>query len=275
MSVLTSGPLRNVTDDHFAWHRHSLKERVIRFLSFLTVGVVLVWTLGTIDVFWPWVWTAPEEIHDMFSRMMPPNYRTIPEIVPVLIETINIATIGTIFAVVISLPVAYLGARNVSPNVITLAVARVIIVASRSINTLIWALLFVAILGPGPLAGVLAIAFRSVGFMGKLVGESIEEIDWGPIEALQSSGSARGHIITYAVVPQIIPSFWAVAILRWDINIRESTVLGMVGAGGIGMLFQVAIDLFRWNTVSMVLVSIIVVVLFGEVVTAIVRRKLI
>ena len=275
MSALTSGPLRNVTDDHFAWQRHSLKERIIRFVSFLTVGIVLVWTLGTIDVFWPWVWSAPEEIRDMFSRMMPPNYRTIPEIVPVLIETINIATIGTIFAVVISLPVAYLGARNVSPNVITLAVARVIIVASRSINTLIWALLFVAILGPGPLAGVLAIAFRSVGFMGKLVGESIEEMDWGPIEALQSSGSSRGHIITYAVVPQIIPSFWAIAILRWDINIRESTVLGMVGAGGIGMLFQVAIDLFRWNTVSMVLVSIIVVVLFGEVVTAIVRRKLI
>ena len=261
--------------DHFDWHRRSLKERVVRFLSFLTVGIVLVWTLGTIDVFWPWVWSAPEEIRDMFSRMMPPNYRTIPEIVPVLIETINIATIGTIFAVVISLPVAYLGARNVSPNKATLAVARVIIVASRSINTLIWALLFVAILGPGPLAGVLAIAFRSIGFMGKLVGESIEEMDWGPIEALQSSGASRGHIITYAVVPQIVPTFWAVAILRWDINIRESTVLGMVGAGGIGMLFQVAIDLFRWNTVSMVLVSIIAVVLFGEIVTAILRRKLI
>ena len=156
MSALTSGPLRNMAGDHFDWHRRSLKERVVRFFSFLTVGIVLVWTLGTIDVFWPWVWSAPEEIQDMFSRMMPPNYRTIPEIVPVLIETINIATIGTIFAVVISLPVAYLGARNVSPNKATLAVARVIIVASRSINTLIWALLFVAILGPGPLAGVLS-----------------------------------------------------------------------------------------------------------------------
>jgi phosphonate transport system permease protein len=102
-----------------------------------------------------------------------------------------------------------------------------------------------------------------------------EEMDWGPVEALQASGASQGHIITYAITPQIMPTFWAVAILRWDINIRESTVLGMVGAGGIGMLFQVAIDLFRWNTVSMVLVSIIVVVLFGEVVTGVVRRKLI
>lgn len=275
MSKLTSGPLRDLTNEHFKWERYSLKQRIGRYASFIVTAIILVWTISTIDVFWPWVWTAPEEIQDMMYRMMPPNYKTIPEIVPVLIETINIATIGTIFAVIISLPVAYFGARNVSPNKVTLAIARVIIVASRSINTLIWALLFVAILGPGPLAGVIAIAFRSIGFMGKLVGESIEEMDWGPIEALQSSGSSRGHVVSYAVVPQIMPTFWAVAILRWDINIRESTVLGMVGAGGIGMLFQVAIDLFRWNTVSMVLVSIIAVVLFGEVVTGLVRRKLI
>jgi phosphonate transport system permease protein len=211
----------------------------------------------------------------MFSRMIPPNPRAIPEILPVLLETINIATVGTVLAVIISLPVAYFGARNVSPSKITLGIARVIIVASRSINTLIWALLFVAILGPGPLAGVAAIVFRSIGFLGKLIGESIEEMDWGPVEALQSSGAGRGHIVTYAIIPQIVPTFWAVSILRWDINIRESTVLGMVGAGGIGMLFQVAIDLFRWNTVSMVLVSIVIVVLFGEIVTSIVRRKLI
>ena len=241
---------------------------------FIVAGILL-WTISTIDVFWPWVWTAPEEMQDMIYRMFPPNPRALPEILPALLETINIASVGTLLAIIISLPVAYFGARNVSPNRFTLAIARVIIVSSRSIDTLIWALLFVAILGPGPLAGVVAIAFRSVGFLGKLIGESIEEMDWGPIEALQASGASRGHIINYAIVPQIIPSFWAVAILRWDINIRESTVLGMVGAGGIGMLFQVAIDLFRWNTVSMVLVSIVVVVLFGEVVTGIVRRKII
>jgi phosphonate transport system permease protein len=246
-----------------------------RNAGFLGTALVLLWTISTIDVFWPWVWTAPEEINDMLYRMIPPNPKAISEIIPVLIETINIATIGTLFSIIVSLPVAYFGARNVSPNKVTMAIARIIIVASRSINTLIWALLFVAILGPGPMAGVVAISFRSIGFMGKLIGEAIEEMDWGPVEALQASGAGRGHIITYAITPQIMPTFWAVSILRWDINIRESTVLGMVGAGGIGMLFQVAIDLFRWNTVSMVLVSIIIVVLFGEIVTGTVRRKLI
>jgi len=275
MSSLSSGPLKELGNDSFIWHRYSMKQRIGRYSAFFLVAALLGWTFSTIDIFWPWVWSAPEEISDLFSRMIPPNPLTIPEILPALIETINIASIGTLFAVILALPVAYFAAINVSPNKVAIWIARVIIVSSRSINTLIWALLFVAILGPGPLAGVVAISFRSIGFLGKLIGEGIEEMDWGPVEALQSSGASAGHIITYAVVPQIIPTFWAVTILRWDINIRESTVLGMVGAGGIGMLFQVAIDLFRWNSVSMILISIIVVVLFGEVITGIVRKKLI
>lgn len=276
MSNLTSGPLKDLgKKESYTWHRFTPKQKLSRFIGFFGTAIVLVWTFSTVDIFWPWVWSAPEEIGDMAYRMFPPNPGALPEIIPALIETINIATIGTLFAVIVSLPVAYLGAVNVSPNKITLAIARVIIVSSRSINTLIWALLFVAILGPGPMAGVIAITFRAIGFMGKLVGESIEEMDWGPIEALQSAGASQGHIITYSIVPQVLPTFWAVTILRWDINIRESTVLGMVGAGGIGMLFQVAIDLFKWKDVSMVLVSIIAVVLFGEVITSMVRRKLI
>jgi len=275
MKNLTTSPLKDIGGESFRWERYTPVQRLRRFAGMFVVAGILLWTISTIDVFWPWVWTAPEEMQDMIYRMIPPNPRALPEILPVLLETINIASVGTLLAIIISLPIAYFGARNVSPNRATLAIARIIIVSSRSIDTLIWALLFVAILGPGPLAGVVAIAFRSVGFLGKLIGESIEEMDWGPIEALQASGASQGHVINYAIVPHIIPSFWAVAILRWDINIRESTVLGMVGAGGIGMLFQVAIDLFRWNTVSMVLVSIVVVVIFGEVVTGIVRRRVI
>lgn len=275
MSSLTSGPLKELGKESYKWERYTPKQRFLRYFAYLAVAVILYWTISSIDIFWPWVWSAPVEIQDMIYRMIPPNPGALPEILPALIETINIATIGTVFAVLISLPIAYLGANNVSPNKVTLAIARVIIVSSRSIDTLIWALLFVAILGPGPMAGVFAITFRAIGFLGKLIGESIEEMDWGPIEALQSSGASKGHIISYAIVPQVLPTFWAVAILRWDINIRESTVLGMVGAGGIGMLFQVAIDLFRWRDVSMVLFSIIVVVLFGEIVTSMVRKKLI
>jgi phosphonate transport system permease protein len=234
----------------------------------------MYWALTTVNIHWPWVWTAPAQIADMTFRMFPPSLVQLQPILRTLIETVNMAVLGTIIAVVLAMPVAYLGASNVTPSVVTLWFARFIIVATRSVDTLIWALIFVAVIGPGPLAGVLAVAFRSIGMLAKLVAESIEEIDWGPVEALQASGASRLHVLVYAIVPQVVPSFWAITILRWDINIRESTVLGLVGAGGIGLIFQGAIDTFRWNTVSLVLIVIVMVVFAGELVTGVVRRKL-
>jgi len=260
--------------EHFDWVRYSRAERLARSFGYVAAAVLLYWALSTVDVFWPWVWTAPAQLNDMMFRMFPPSFVQLNPILFALVESINIAVLGTIVAVVLALPIAYLGAQTVTPNKATLWFARVIIVGTRSVDTLIWALIFVAIIGPGPLAGILAVAFRSIGFLGKLIAEAIEEIDWGPVEAMQAAGASRAHIITYAIVPQIVPSFWAITILRWDINIRESTVLGLVGAGGIGLIFQGAIDTFRWNTVSLVLIVIVMVVFAGELVTGIVRRKL-
>ncbi|MCA1755131.1 MAG: phosphonate ABC transporter, permease protein PhnE [Spirochaeta sp.] len=260
--------------DHFDWVRYSRKQRLARSFGYVAAAVLLYWALSTVDIFWPWVRTAPAQLGDMMFRMFPPSLEKLNPILYALVESINIAVLGTIVAVVLALPVAYLGAQTVTPNRVTLWLARVIIVATRSVDTIIWALIFVAILGPGPLAGILAVAFRSIGFLGKLIAEAIEEIDWGPVEAMQAAGASRAHIVTYAIVPQVVPSFWAITILRWDINIRESTVLGLVGAGGIGLIFQGAIDTFKWNTVSLVLIVIVMVVFAGELVTGIVRRKL-
>ncbi len=260
--------------DHYAWVRYTPQERFARTVGHLIVAILLYWALSTVDIFWPWVWTAPAQISDMMFRMFPPSMAQFGPIVWALFESINIAILGTIGAVIMALPIAYLGAQTVTPNALTLWFARLIIVATRSVDTLIWALVFVAVIGPGPLAGILAVAFRSIGFLSKLIAEAIEEIDWGPVEALQASGASRAHIITYAIVPQVMPSFWAITILRWDINIRESTVLGLVGAGGIGLLFQGAIDLFRWNTVSLILIVVVLVVFAGELITGFVRKKL-
>lgn len=260
--------------DHFRWARYSTRERVARSFGYLVVGILLYWSLSTVDVFWPWVWDAPAQIGDMLFRMFPVSFVQFNPILRALLESINIAVLGTIAAVFMALPIAYFGAQTVTPSRITLWLARFIIVATRSVDTLIWALVFVAIIGPGPLAGIFAIAFRSIGFLSKLLAEAIEEIDWGTVEAVQATGASRWHVITFAIVPQVVPSFWAITILRWDINIRESTVLGLVGAGGIGLIFQGAIDLFRWNTVSLVLIVVVVVVFAGELVTGVVRRKL-
>tara|TARA_R110000765_G_scaffold71256_1_gene138302 strand:- start:2650 stop:2985 length:336 start_codon:yes stop_codon:yes gene_type:complete len=110
--------------------------------------------------------------------------------------------------------------------------------------------------------------------MGKLLGEAIEEIDTRPVEALQASGASRFKVVLYAIVPQVMPTFFAVSILRWDINLRESTVLGLVGAGGIGIILQGAIDTFNWPEVSTILLAILAFVILGEIVSMYLRKRI-
>jgi phosphonate transport system permease protein len=150
-----------------------------------------------------------------------------------------------------------------------------IIVSSRSINSLIWALMLVAIIGPGVLAGVLAIALRSIGFCAKLLYESIEEIDESQVEAVTATGASRLQTLTYGVTPQIMPALAGIAVFRWDINIRESTVLGLVGAGGIGLQLDASISTLAWTQVSLILLVILATVIVSEWVSAKVRHAII
>lgn len=256
-----------------AWARYTSSQRWTRLAITAIVVLAVTWSLSTINIIWPWVWDAPVQIADLFSRMIPPDFTSINAIVGALIETLNIATIATFIAIFVSLPIAYISAQNTTPNRATLWLGRFILVSSRSVNTLIWALLFVAIFGPGVLAGIIAIMFRSLGFLGKLLGEAIEEIDQRPVEALEATGASHAKVVLYAIVPQVIPTFFAVSVLRWDINLRESTVLGLVGAGGIGVILQGAIDTLDWRTVATVLIAIIVLVIAGEVIAAWLRKK--
>ncbi|SDF44766.1 phosphonate ABC transporter, permease protein PhnE [Limimaricola pyoseonensis] len=256
------------------WTRFSFRQRMQRYGVFALCALAIGWALGSIEVIWAWVWDAPAQMGDLFGRMVPPDPTNLAAILRVLWETVNIATIATAFAVILSLPVAYLAAQNTTPNRATLWIGRFILVSSRSINTIIWALLFVAIFGPGIVAGIVAIMFRSIGFVGKLLGEAIEEIDKRPVEALEATGASRFKVIAYAIVPQVMPTFWAVSILRWDINLRESTVLGLVGAGGIGIILQGAIDTFNWPEAATVLLAILALVILGEIVSAWLRRRI-
>ncbi|MBB3713325.1 phosphonate transport system permease protein [Limimaricola variabilis] len=259
---------------HDDWTRFTLKQRLQRYAVFVACALAIGWAISSIEVIWAWVWDAPSQMGDLFGRMIPPDPSNLGAILRVLWETVNIATIATAFAVILSLPVAWLAAQNTTPNRATLWIGRFILVSSRSINTIIWALLFVAIFGPGIVAGIVAIMFRSIGFVGKLLGEAIEEIDKRPVEALEATGASRLKVIAYAIVPQVMPTFWAVSILRWDINLRESTVLGLVGAGGIGIILQGAIDTFNWREAATVLLAILGLVILGEIVSAWLRRRI-
>ena len=145
-------------------------------------------------------------------------------------------------AIILAVPVAYCAARNTTPSVAFVRpVALFVIVSSRSINSLIWALMLVTIIGPGVLAGILSIGLRSIGFCAKLLYEAIEEIDESQVEAVRATGASGAQVTAYGIVPQVLPAFAGISVFRWDINIRESTVLGLVGAGGIGLPLNAAI----------------------------------
>jgi phosphonate transport system permease protein len=191
-------------------------------------------------------------------------------------DTINMATLGTALAVVLAVPVAYCAARNTTPSVAAVRpVALFIIVSSRSINALIWVLMLVTIIGPGVLAGILAIALRSVGFCAKLLYEAIEEINERQVEAIRATGASRAQVATYGIVPQVLPAFAGISVFRWDINIRESTVLGLVGAGGIGLPLNAAITTLAWTRVSLILLIILATVVISEWISAKVRHAII
>ena len=153
-------------------------------------------------------------------------------------------------------------------------IGRFILVASRSVNTVIWGLLFVAIFGPGPMAGIWAIAFRSIGFMGKLIGEAIEEIDTGTMESIEATGASRLQVLWIGILPQILPVIYGTTVYRWDINIRESMVLGFVGAGGIGILLYSSINQFMWQAVAVILTAVFGVVVISECISATVRGRI-
>ncbi|EDM69443.1 Phosphonate uptake transporter [Roseobacter sp. AzwK-3b] len=237
---------------------------------------VWCWQIMTRDTIWFFVSDAPRQAADIGSRMLPPRWSYMSELWLPLWDTINIATLGTIGGVIMAVPVAFMAARNTTPSArILRPIALFIIVASRSINSLIWALLLVAIIGPGLLAGIVAIALRSIGFVGKLLYEAIEETDARQIEAIEATGASGAQVLSYGIVPQIMPAFWGISVFRWDINIRESTILGLVGAGGIGLKLQASLNVLAWSQVSVILLLILATVVLSEWVSARMRHAII
>jgi phosphonate transport system permease protein len=256
------------------WRRFNPRQTLVRYAWYLGIVALAAWSVRNLDLPWEYFGDAHIQAADLLTRMVPPDWDVLPEVLAILMETIHIATLGTAVTIVLSFPVAFLAARNTTFNSTTWAIGRFILVASRSINTVVWALLFVAIFGPGPVAGIWAIAFRSIGFMGKLVAEAIEEIDQGAVEAIEATGASRLQVLWFGILPQVLPVIYGTTVYRWDINIRESTVLGFVGAGGIGILLYSAMNLFRWEQVSVMLVAIFCVVVVSEFISAAVRQRI-
>jgi phosphonate transport system permease protein len=265
--------------DHPAiWRKRTPRSVLIIWAAWFALVVLFVfcWQVMNRGTIWAFVLDAPEQAADIGSRMFPPRWSYMEQLWWPLWDTLNMATLGTVLGVILAVPIAFLAARNTSPSVAVLRpIALFIIVASRSINSLIWALLLVAIMGPGLLAGIIAIGLRSIGFIGKLLYEAIEEVDTAPVEAITATGASRAQVLDYAIVPQVLPAFWGITVFRWDINIRESAILGLVGAGGIGLKLQASLNVLAWPQVNMILLVILATVVLSEWVSAKVRSAII
>ncbi|MBL4787107.1 MAG: phosphonate ABC transporter, permease protein PhnE [Cohaesibacteraceae bacterium] len=271
-------PVSSLTKGDKVWQRRTSKKQYAIWLGWL-LGVSLFYiSWRPIDeaTTWFFVEDAPRIAGDLLNRAMPPTWSYVNELWDPIWDTLNMATLGTILALFLAVPVAFLAANNTTPSrIFVRPIALLIIVSSRSINSLIWALLLVAIIGPGMFAGTIAIALRSIGFVAKLLYEAIEEIDHKQVEAIEATGASRLQVMVYGIVPQIMPAFAGITVFRWDINIRESTVLGLVGAGGIGLQMQANLNVLAWHNVSLILSVILVAVVISEWVSAKVRGAII
>ncbi|MFL6798415.1 MAG: phosphonate ABC transporter, permease protein PhnE [Xanthobacteraceae bacterium] len=258
-----------------SWERFSPAERAARSAFYLVVLIAVVWSLRSIQIIPEFLYDAPQQTADLFARMWPIDWAWYPSVVqPALVETLHTATLGTLIAIAVATVVALMVARNITGSVFLNSIGRFILVATRSIHTMIWALFFVAVFGPGALAGTLAIAVHSIGFTGKFLAEAIEECKVGPVEALVATGAPPLLVLLKAHWPQVRPAFLAIAVFRWDINVRESAVLGLVGAGGLGTALETALANLYWDQVGLVLLVIFAVVIAAEIVTACLRARL-
>ncbi|WP_299754683.1 phosphonate ABC transporter, permease protein PhnE [uncultured Chloroflexus sp.] len=259
------------------WQRYDTTTRLRLWGGWLggTVITLICWQLIANRTRWEFAADAPRQLAIFLQRVFPPDWSYINQLWQPLWDTLTIATLGTLLAVIVALPLSFLAARNTTPHPVIRYLTLLIIVVSRSVNSLIWALIIVAITGPGVLAGIIAIALRSIGFIGKLAFESVEETSREPVEAITATGASRLQVLSYSILPQVMPSFAGISIFRWDINIREATVIGLVGAGGIGLNLNATVNLLRWDQAGMIFVVIFGLVLISEAISARVRQAII
>ncbi len=196
-----------------------------------------------------------------------------------IIETVLLALMGTSMGVVLSVPLSFLGARNLmrgsAAGMAIYYLVRTFFNITRSIEVLIIAVIMAVVVGIGPFAGVMALVFHSIGAMGKLYSEAIESIDHGPIEAITATGATRLQVVRYGVIPQVIPQFVSFTMYRWDINVRMSTVIGLVGGGGIGYLLIQYINLLQWRQAGTAIWLIAAVVMAMDYASAVIRERIV
>lgn len=247
--------------------------------QFAITGVALlvlaIWSANGAEFNIPRLIEGLPKFYDLLGRMMPPDTTILGNLMGPLLETLEMALLGTTFPIFFALPLAFLAAVNVSPHPAVSAIARVAIGSLRTVPELIWAMILVTAVGLGPFPGVLALTLHSIGGLGKFYYEAIEASDPGLIEAMQATGASRFKVIWFGVMPNVIPILMSSTLFYWEYNNRASTVLGLVGAGGIGLALTHAMADFRYKEVITCLILIVLVLVVIDRISAFFRSKII
>jgi phosphonate transport system permease protein len=230
-----------------AWHTDANPVRLVRGL--------------------PWMW-------EFVRRMVPPDPDVLPAALAGAVGTIEIALLGTVLAALLAVPLGFLSARNVASPAAYFAV-RAALNFFRSIDTLVYALLFVAAVGLGPFPGMLAVVAYTTTSLAKLYSETIEGIDPGPVDAIRTTGATRLQVLRFGILPQVLPLFLSYVLYRFESNVRAATVLGFVGAGGIGLYLQTYLRMIDYPAASTVLLVTVVMVMVVDFASARIRARLV
>jgi phosphonate transport system permease protein len=250
-------------------------RRVVMRLALGAVTIVVLWlSAARIRLNAKGLVEGIPNMIDFLGRMFPPDLSFLSLLIDPALETVQIAAWGTTLAVFASAPLALLAAHNTTPYVGVYIATRVFLNLLRSINELIYALILVSAVGLGPFPGVLAIALHATGMLAKFVGEEIEHVDRGQVEALQAAGAGRTQTIMFAILPQIIPAVVGYILYRFDVSIRSATVLGLVGAGGLGFSLIKTMKLFKYHETAACILVIIVLIWTADWMSGHLRKKL-
>lgn len=252
-----------------------IQSPVKRWSIYIGAVVYLALAVGSVEVKWGRVWEGlPRGLEFVLAFFKPDFVSRWEDIYEGFLESLAITGASTVFGLLISIPIGLGAARNISPLPVYLF-CRSIITVSRAFQEIIIAILFVAMFGFGPFAGVMTLSFATIGFIAKLLAEDIEDIDREQVEAIRATGSSWPQLMNYAVQPQVAPRLVGLSMYRLDINFRESAIIGIVGAGGIGATLNTAFDRYEFDSAAAILLIIILIVMGAEYASGYVRKFLV
>ncbi|WP_108262655.1 phosphonate ABC transporter, permease protein PhnE [Mangrovicoccus ximenensis] len=250
-----------------------IRNPALRWALWLAVAAYVIGTIATLPVNWPRVAEGFGRAAQIFGGAFPPSFERSGLLIDGFLESLKIAILATVGGVLLSIPIAFMAARNIAPLPV-FYLGRALIIVARSFHPVIVAILFVKAVGFGPLAGVLTLIVYSVGFVAKMLAERIEEIDFGQVEALRAAGAPTLSVLVYAIFPQILPRQIGLSIYQLDSNLRASAMIGIVGAGGIGATLANAFGRYDYDFALAITIIIVGAILVSEAISGQIRKRI-